>query len=327
MYRIKSAFTIGNYKIDFCNTVQIESGWADLTDTATLVLPRKIVDVDRTIFNGPDAIFNVGDPLDIELSYTDFDPVTRFKGFISDVDPKLPIRLMAEDAMFLMRRFTLTKSFKAVSLQELIDYVFTEGAKKETRLNDYKPVVNVSINLGVFRINRGTGAQVFEELKKKYGINTYVKGNEFIIGFSYSEVNQNTKTFTFEDNIIDDDLVYKKAEDVKLKVKAVSIDRDNKKTTIEIGDADGEQRTLHYYNKDEDTLRKLATEQLDKLKYTGYRGSFTTFLHPYVQHSQPINIVSKRLPERNGKYYIAKVNTNSGVGGGRQEITLDRVSL
>lgn len=325
MYQLKSEITLGDNYYEFCNSININSGWADLTDKASLIMPRKIFDVDRIIYNGENSLIKYGDPVDLKLWYgPDLKPETRFTGFISDCSPKLPIKISCEDAMFLMGRFTLTKTFKEVTLKELVDYVFSEGGKIETRLNDYTAEVNIDVNLGQFRINRGTGKQIFDEIKSKYGINTYVKNGVFVVGFRYMETETEPKKFTFEENIISDDLVYQKAEDLRIKVKAVSIDANNEKITVEVGDPEGEQRTLHYYNKDEATLKQLAEEQIDKLKYTGYRGSFLTFLHPYVEHSQVIELISKKIPERSGKYYIAKVDTSFGISGGRQKITLDK---
>jgi len=72
-------------------------------------------------------------------------------------------------------------------------------------------------------------------------------------------------------------------------------------------------------------LSNLANEALSKLKYEGFRGSFTTFLEPQVKHGDVIAIQDDVIPDRNGKYLVRKVVTKFGVDiGGRQIITLDR---
>ena len=54
--------------------------------------------------------------------------------------------------------------------------------------------------------------------------------------------------FGFNQNIIKHDLTFIRKEDARLKVTAVSIGKDNKKTEVELGDPGGEKRTLTYYN-------------------------------------------------------------------------------
>ena len=324
IYVLKPKISFGNYTTEFVNSVSIKSSWGNLSDTADIVFPRKLKDENQSIFNSPEALFKVGDPVSVDLHYQNFEPVTRFSGFIVDVNPKLPVRIKCEDAMYLMKQFTMTKSFASVSLTELMKFVFESGGDL---LQGYDFVNNSEINLGKFRVNRGTGAQVFEELKKKYGVNTYVKGNTFYVGFTYLEQDPPVKEFKFEENIISDNLTYRLSENTKIKVKAVSINDKNEKIEVEVGDAQGEQRTLNYYNKNEETLRQIATDDLDKLKYTGYKGSFTTFLHPYVEHSWPIKLSSLKIPERDGSYYISEVTTTFNSSGGRQTITLDRVNI
>jgi hypothetical protein len=70
-------------------------------------------------------------------------------------------------------------------------------------------------------------------------------------------------------------------------------------------------------------LEDLATKDLHKFYYTGFRGKFTTFGMPYVRHGDNIKIIDTLLPERNGQYKVRGVKYTGGVGGLRQEIELD----
>ena len=319
MFVLKPKIVIGDFVYPFVSEVKIVSDWDSLTDTAEVTFPRKINEKGKTI----NDLVKVGDPIEIYGNYQGFNEYSRFSGFVTDVSPSLPIRIKCQDAMYLAKQFTMTKTFKSVKLSELVEYVFQSSGGL---LDGYGYDFKADIDLGKFRINRATGAQVFEELKKKYGIYSYVLDNNFSFGFTYSELFTPPKKFTFEENIISDNLVFKREEDIRLKAKAVSIDSNNNKIEVSVGDPDGEQRTLHYYGLNEAALKEIAQADLEKLKYTGFKGDFTTFLHPFIQHSQTIEIESLKLPERNGRYYVAKVVTSFGSGGGRQTITLDRVS-
>jgi hypothetical protein len=81
---------------------------------------------------------------------------------------------------------------------------------------------------------------------------------------------------------------------------------------------------MYFYNISQATLKQLANEALEKLKYEGFRGSFTTFLQPWVKHGDAIKLIDSRIPDRNGVYLVRQVVANFSMAGGRQEITLDR---
>ena len=67
----------------------------------------------------------------------------------------------------------------------------------------------------------------------------------------------------------------------------------------------------------------LATIELKKYYYTGFRGHFTTLGIPFVKMGDNAVIVDSVLPERNGTYKIKSVEYTGGVEGLRQKIELD----
>lgn len=93
---------------------------------------------------------------------------------------------------------------------------------------------------------------------------------------------------------------------------------------MEFGDTDGELRTLNYYNLSKADLEKVAKKEAERIRYEGYRGSFTSFLLPQVQHGDTVILDDKKLPDRKGSYLVKSVTTTFGQGGGRQKIEIDR---
>ncbi|MBJ2189374.1 MAG: hypothetical protein JFT10_00795, partial [Muribaculaceae bacterium] len=93
--------------------------------------------------------------------------------------------------------------------------------------------------------------------------------------------NEMRQVFATGVNIISDSsLDEQKAEDVKIKLKVVSLQPDNKKKIkVEIGDPDGEKRTLHCYGKTEAEAKAWGEQELERLKRDGLTGSFQTFGH------------------------------------------------
>ncbi|ENA1803021.1 hypothetical protein ABF179_002443, partial [Flavobacterium psychrophilum] len=109
-------------------------------------------------------------------------------------------------------------------------------------------------------------------------------------------------------------------EDVKIKVKAISIDDKNKRTEIETGDKDGELYTVYHDNIGVDELRKFAESELKRFKTTGFKGSFETFGEPFVNKCDIAHIEAS--DNNKGDFLIKKVEINFGMNGYRQKIEI-----
>jgi hypothetical protein len=304
----------------FVGEGEINNSWEDRTDTAKMTIPKKIGFKDengnrlkKDIAGGTDPAFKRGDSVEIYLGYS-LNMDLRFSGFISKITPKLPIEIECEDIMWKLKQVTVTKSYTSVTLKQLLTDILPAGI----------PFQAVDVGLGKFRITRATVVQVFEELQKTYGLEVWARDGKIYAGLAYVPELRIDHKFRFQRNIIEDSLAYQNGDDVKIKVKAISIAPDNKKTEYETGDPDGETRTLHFYNVSQADLKKLAEEELPKLKYTGFAGGFTTFGEPFVRHGDGATLQDPKLPERDGTYLVKNVKTSFGTGGIRQEIDIDR---
>jgi hypothetical protein len=317
---------IGNYLFDFNNEVEIISSWENLTDTATIKVPRKIrVKKDGLFTNaitaGNSALWKRNDPVKIYAGY-DGDNLLVFEGVLTKISPKLPLEFSCEDYMRLLKQITVKKfSVQSTSLKNLIGSIVPKTIVFETE----------DITLGKFKIENATIAEVLDYLKRKFGLTSTFQNGKLYVGFAYrfSSINDIATSdlleFEFQRNIIDDsNLDYIRDDDVRLKVVAINLFKNNTRKQIEVGDPDGELRTLHFYELSDKDLKTLANEALQKLKYEGFRGSFTTFLQPQVKHGQAVKLIDPMIPDRNGVYLVKQVITRFGMNGGRQEITVDR---
>jgi hypothetical protein len=84
-----------------------------------------------------------------------------------------------------------------------------------------------------------------------------------------------------------------------------------------------------YYNfyfkdvADAGTLQTQGQTYLNRYQYDGYRGKFTTFGLPFVEHGNIITITDTLMPERNGNYMVKGVHYTYSVDSGmRQNIEL-----
>ena len=89
---------------------------------------------------------------------------------------------------------------------------------------------------------------------------------------------------------------------------------------VEIGDPDGEKRTLHCYGKTEAEAKAWGEQELERLKRDGLTGSFQTFGHVLLDVLDVIGI--KIDGERKGKYQVHKNTITYGSSGFRQDIAV-----
>lgn len=326
----------------FCTRFETNEGIDFLTNTAKVILPRKLTQRGLPLFTGTNPIFKRKDKIKIEAGYFP-NRKTVFEGFITHVSANVPVELECEDYMFLFKQFkftypkklevrTLSKKGKPlkhpkvtsenITLSQLIGNVFNEG-EYHGLLDEITYAIDFSqdVQLGQFRVSNASPAQVFEKLKDNNGIICKMQGRVLRVGLAYNPLDTKTGEFKMEEVCINsNDLDYQREEDINIKVKCISIMPDNSRIEVEAGDAEGEQRTYHYYNvtKKED-LQKIADEAVKKEKYTGFRGDFETFGEPYLRPGDAAKIVSKKLPERNGTYLINGVNRIGGVTEGYKQ--------
>jgi len=319
-------------KFNFCNSFETDESYEHLTDTARIVVPRKLNFEGQDLFAGASPLFKRGDKVTIEAGYYP-NLNTIFEGYISKINAKIPVEVECEDSMFLLKQYTVTypdkystiylgtngkflkrpKTISAnITLKELMDNIIEDAI-------DYKILDN--IKLGQFRVINATPAMVLEKLKDEYGLFSYFVEGVLNVGFANNAADTKEALFEMEKVIINSqDLDYQIEDNIKVKVKAISMNSDNTKTEVEVGDSDGEQKTIHKYNMDEDELKEVAEKWIKEFKYTGFKGEIETFGEPYVRHGDRAKITSTKLPERDGTYLIKGVKRKMSVGGGFRQI-------
>ncbi|EKT4516703.1 hypothetical protein AAIP55_000827 [Flavobacterium psychrophilum] len=302
------------WKFNALNNCTIVEDMATLTDTCELILPKRVDWQGAKHFELP---IKRGDKITVKLGY-DGNLKTRFVGYIRTVDAKKPVKIMCEDGMFLLKTVeTKKKGYKKVALKQLItDLLAGTGI-------DFL-LVDGDISLGSYRMLKDTVAEELNEMKSKYGLRAYFRTingqSKLYVGLGYPFDNRKKESFIYGQNLISEDFVYRIAEDVKIKVKAISIDDKNKRTEIETGDKDGELYTVYHDNIGVDELRKFAESELKRFKTTGFKGSFETFGEPFVNKCDIAHIEAS--DNNKGDFLIKKVEINFGINGYRQKIEI-----
>ena len=298
-----------SWSFDFVNAVEITRNTEKLTTEAKITMPKKVR------WNGVNEIpIKRGDRVTISLGYND-NLQTAFVGYVRNVGFKTPIVITCEDEMFLLKQIpTQKKAYRSVTLETLL---------KDQGIN-YRLNIMGEQALGAYRVTADTVAALLGKLSEQ-GIRAFFRYEEGVpvlyCGVLFERDNKPSQVFKTGINIISDQsLQQQKAENMRLHVKAVSLMPDNKKIKVEVGDADGEHRTLHTYNKKESELKAWAQQEIKRLKRDGLTGSFTTFGHTLVDLLDAIGIIIDGT--KMGIYQVKKNVIKYGDGGYRQEITL-----
>jgi hypothetical protein len=337
---------------------------------------------DKDIIAGKDSpIITRGDQVEVQLGYIypstknkgEFETaitgqngiLPTFKGYVASVKNKVPIEITCEDNMFMLKKNTVINKVDptkdSTSDSNLFESSYTYKGRtglEAMLLNMIEQVnfkqgtnftigmANIKSDIGDYRVINVTLAEVLDELRKTYHLESFFRGDELRCGLiRYYPEDRKTipDIFHFQKNIIYpyDDLDYQRDVDIKIKLKAYSIneielltgttDKDGtKKTkherlTADVGDSDGEVRTLYFWNvKTVAELETLAKTKIKFLKYTGFRGKFLTFGMPFIQHGNTVKLQNDIIKELSGEYLVKAVNTKFGFKVGiRQEIVLD----
>lgn len=297
------------WSFNFVNAVEITRDTEKLTTEAKITMPKKVK------WNKADKIpVKRGDSVKISLGYDD-NLQTAFVGYVRDVGFKTPIVITCEDEMFKLKQMpTKKKAYRSVSLETLL---------KDQGIS-YRLNIMGEQALGAYRVTADTVAALLGKLSEQ-GIRSFFRYEDgapvLYCGVLFERDTRPAQVFKTGLNIISDQsLQQQKAENMRLRVKAVSLMPDNKKIKVEVGDADGEHRTLHTYNKTESELKAWAEQEIKRLKRDGLTGSFTTFGHTLVDCLDAIGIVIDGV--KSGVYQVKKNIVKYGDGGYRQEITL-----
>lgn len=298
-----------SWSLDFVTAVEITRDTEKLTAEAKITLPKKLK------WDGSAEIpVRRGDAVSISLGYDD-NLQLAFVGYVRDVGFKTPVVITCEDDMFKLKQMpSQKKAYRSVTIEKLL---------KDQGIT-YRLNVMGEQSLGAYRVTADTVAALLGKLSEQ-GIRSFFRYEDgepvLYCGVLFERDSTPSQVFRSELNIISDQsLQQQRAENMRLRVKAVSLMPDNKKIKVEVGDADGEHRTLHTYNKTESELKAWAQQEVKRLKRDGLTGSFTTFGASLVDCLDAIGLIIDGT--KMGVYQVKKNVIKYGSSGFRQEITL-----
>lgn len=326
MIKAHCKILIENFEFGFANSIEIRTNAKTYSDTATIVLPQNMNDINNKI---SDKI-NVGSVVQIYLGY-DGNLLKEFDGYVKSINPNSPMTIECEDEAFLYKQQPLPgKVYKGATFRSLLTDIY----KGELRTTDDK--------LGDIAIQEGaTLIDVLDELAETYEINAYWQNNILYVNYEFEKKPEKTCVFDIQRNVPigTDNINILKQNDWK-PVSHGIIKRSN--GTSEHVYASYKDALMNEiivsqtrplgaindfsYTSDTMTIKdmeKYVKIRLKNLYYTGLAGDITTFGIPSLKHGDEANIIDNRMPDRNGVYNITEiVKTFNLTTGYKQKCTI-----
>ena len=314
----------GVYNLKQISKLEIKKSRDTLTNTATITLPRNLklfqnnrkTDLNSILVRGSKIVIDLG----YEQNHNDIIQSglkTEFTGYITELGSGVPVEIKCQDEMWNLKKNTFTHSWKNAALDDIVKYIY-DGARDI-----------VGLNVNNYQCANKTAAQIFEELKS-FKERFYFDSAGVLKGEFAGKTTKSNKSgleevyYDFAKNIIKNDLVYKLKKDAPIKLIATSNLDNGKKIEIVLGDTNGEVHTLNYYNMDQNNLQIIAGNEIGRLWYDGYRGTFTQFGVPFVEPGYVAVLHDALYPEHDGAYLIEAIETTFGIDGFRRKVQLER---
>jgi hypothetical protein len=317
MFVLQGFFEIGNYKFNAINELEITHTVEEIADTAIIKMPTKFLIKDNGELKYTEEVIKKGDAVKITIGYKDQFEKMEFTGFVDRIKCTVPMEIYCEDATWLLKRKECLFSKKNTNLKEVLESIVS-GTPLKLAAN----IPNVPLTKYILK--NVNGGQALKYIKENLAMSVYLNdAGELYCGLQQlNNINQ-VVDYDLNYNIVENNLEFKTSDDKKIKVVYEGTTTDNKKIKAEIGDDGGDKIEVKTKTvTDIKQLEILAKAHLAKAKYDGYDGDIVSFLVPYATRGMAANIIDKKHPNRNGKYFIKKVVTSYGMNGARRTISI-----
>lgn len=306
---------IGGFRLRMVEKVSIKRSVELLSDTATITLPGTVF---NKAINIEDKI-KVGDAVEIELGYND-DLKPEFKGYLKAIKTDGgSLTLELEDDIYLFRKSVKDEEMKDASVKNILANICSQ-------VGGFSVSCDYDFTYDKFVINNATGYDVLKKIQDEASPNIYLKDKVLHVHPQYAEIFGEAR-FDFSRNIERDgtDLKYKSEDERKLLVVVEGTDETGATVSVEKGTTGGDKMTLKLPGvSSRSSLEQKAQSVLEQKVYTGYEGSFQSWLVPYVDAGYKVAITDPDYEIKNGTYYVISVETTFSKDGGVRKITLGK---
>ena len=322
-FRLTSVIQIGNYQLrGGVNDVHCKRSVKEIVDTAVLKIPAigRVNNNDNLPASSvaTSVLWKEGDAVSIQLGYNN-DNRQEFKGFVRRVNASIPVTVECEGYAWQLRRKRLIKSYKSVSLKQFLTELV---AGTDIKLSPFIPGMQLS-NL---KINHANGLKVLEYIKDHLHLSVYFLFDVLYVGLEEGVQGNQVKHRLGWNTIRDDQLKWRLADDTKVLIRLVTGKGKSKKRTLyQSGDTDGGlvEKSVASLTSAKD-LQAVADDLLQQAKYTGFEGSISGFLQPFIQMCDTDIVIDKIYNERGDSYFTIGTEVHFGMNGAQRKVFIGR---
>jgi hypothetical protein len=332
LYKFSSLIEIGELKLTFLNELEIRSTWKEMTDTAIIRIPKKVLVKGRDLTQKPIAdVVKTGQKVVIRIGYNN-KLNTHFVGYVSRSPiPSIPVEVRCEDEMWVLKRTQVKqKVFANGHLKDLLSYI-VPGYKFDVL--DTK----LGANYSCLNEAEGTAAEALKKVESTFGLKAFFRlvpdathpdgaTPVLVIGKIYSSNDLTTVKpvkYKLRENTKADSLKYRFAEDNPIQIKGICKVPDGKdlKYTYPPYLKDGSSSTRTYIGVSQSELEAHVKADFIKANVSRYEGDITGFAVPFVRHGMVANIIDNFYEKRNVEYFVDQVVTRVSKSQGVQLIS------
>lgn len=316
MLKLSCKVVIGSFTFYSIVECSIDTSYTQLIDVCRIHLPRRTTWKGLPVYLGETGLIKPYAAVEVWLGY-DGKLQREFSGFVRKVYAGTPVVVECEDDAYILKQTkVLPKAFDQTTLKEVLKYVLPPWMYELATIDD--------VNLGKFIIySEVTAAKVLQEIMSQYHLFAFFRDGGLFVGRPVFDEGQKEHSLTWGYNIITDPraLDYMHDDENLIRVKAISVLKDNTKLEAEYGDDGG---TIHEVNvnfiDNETDLKEMAKRRYEVLKRPGMRGSVEIFGIPRLKHGDIINFASvlEDSGECTGKYVTEGILKTFGSNGYKQ---------
>lgn len=323
---IQDKDTQKSVSFDYVNKIEVKTSTRNLTDTATIIIPRKVAWKEKPITD----FIKRNDRINIQAGYAEYGIQTLFQGVITEAKNSIPLEITCANEMQLFKTIT-------VPAEVIAKFDFKQYVEKYGKIQVEQPA---GLSFGSMTIAETmTLAEAIDRIQQVF---PYLKcwfqdGKMYVITAVKEKAVLKPVMLETGRNIINDSLQYTRSEDIKIGIKAVSILNNNSKLEAyapakAFKPAKSGKTIASGYNqrqfyapgcKTQAELQAFADKTAATFSEDKLTGDITLFGVPFVRKSDNIIIRDSERKEIDGKRYsVEAVDYTFGTGGFRQKITL-----
>lgn len=323
MYRMDHMIRIGETVLPVLTSVKIEKDVTKLTDRATIVCPA--------VAHGRNLAYvkqiAKWQSVRIELGY-DGKLREEFSGYVGSVSlDGGELTIECEDALLLFQRVDIPNGeMKDAPLKSVLEYVVG-------KVNDFIRSEGLGEPLAIdclysytyrkFAFVNATAYSAMAEIQKEGRPNIYIRDNILHIVPQYTHSDGETR-YSMQRNICKEgtSLRWKNEDDSPLYVGITAINTKGDSIEASTGKKGGNEIKMDLKNRVTDlaSLQALANNIYKSKVYTGYEGSFKTWLIPYCDAGYTVELSDAKKSINPGRYYVLSVKIEYSKSGGSRVI-------